>query len=48
LDADLNPIYIINGIHYYININNKNVDIKSSPQDAFPEQPSVGTKLKEK
>jgi hypothetical protein len=29
----------------YIDINNKNVDIKLSPQDAFPEQPSVGTLL---
>jgi hypothetical protein len=27
LDADLNPIDIINGIHYYININNENVVI---------------------
>jgi hypothetical protein len=48
LDADLNPIDIINGIHYYININNKNVDIKLNPQDALPEQPLVGTLLVKK
>jgi hypothetical protein len=29
----------------YININNKNVDIKLNPQDSFPGQPSVGTLL---
>jgi hypothetical protein len=29
----------------YIDINNKNVDIKLNPQDALPEQPSVGTLL---
>jgi hypothetical protein len=29
----------------YINFNNKNVDIKLSSPDAFPEQPSVGALL---